>query len=82
MSISPKHCKLITPLHTAVEDGLGNLDKEQTSHNNCLDAFRLSLMFWDKKIWRKRKERGWSSQGASTSFTHSANTSKVNRVEP
>jgi hypothetical protein len=46
MSINPRHSKLITSLRTVVEDGLGNLDKEQTSHDDLLDAFRMSLMFW------------------------------------
>lgn len=45
MSINPGFNKLITSLRTAVEDGLGNLDKEVTSHDDCFDAFRLSLMF-------------------------------------
>jgi hypothetical protein len=46
MSINPRFNKLITSLRTAVEDSLGNLDKEVTSHDNMLYAFRMSLMFW------------------------------------
>jgi hypothetical protein len=38
--------KLITSLRTAVEKGDETLDKEATSHDDCLDAFRMSLMFW------------------------------------
>jgi hypothetical protein len=41
-----RHGKLITALRTAVENGEGVLDKEATSHDDCLDAFRLSLQFW------------------------------------
>lgn len=41
-----KHTKLITPLRIAVENGEGALDKEATCHDDCFDAFRLSLMFW------------------------------------
>ena len=40
------HKKLITSLRTATDNGEGSLDKEATSHDDCLDAFRLSLMFW------------------------------------
>jgi len=46
VAIHPKHNKLITSLRTAVENGEGSLDKEATSHDDCFDAFRLSLMFW------------------------------------
>lgn len=34
MPINPRFNKLITSLRTAVEDDLGNLDKEVTSHDN------------------------------------------------
>ena len=41
MVIHPKHNNLITALRTAaVERGDGALDKEATSHNDLLDAFR------------------------------------------
>jgi hypothetical protein len=46
IAIHPRYSKLITSLRTAVEDGTGSLDKEATSHDDLLDAFRLSLMFW------------------------------------
>jgi hypothetical protein len=46
MSINPRFTKLITALRTAVEKGDGTLDKDATSHDDCLDAFRLSLQFW------------------------------------
>ena len=41
-----KHGKLITALRTAQENGEGVLDKEATSHDDLMDAFRLSLQFW------------------------------------
>lgn len=37
--------KLVTALRTAVEKGVGTLDKEATSYDDVLDAFRLSLSF-------------------------------------
>jgi hypothetical protein len=46
VAIHPRFNKLITALRTAVENGEGMLDKEATSHDDCFDAFRLSLMFW------------------------------------
>jgi hypothetical protein len=44
--INPSHTKLITAPRTAVEKGEGTLDKEATSHDDLLDAFRLSLQYW------------------------------------
>lgn len=46
VAIHPRFSKLITSLRTAVENGEGSLDKDATSHDDLLDAFRLSLMFW------------------------------------
>lgn len=46
IAIHPKFNKLITALRTAVEKGDGSLVKDATSHDDCLDAFRLSLQFW------------------------------------
>ena len=46
VAINPMHTKLITALRTAVENGEGNLNKDATSHDDLLDAFRMSLMFW------------------------------------
>ena len=46
VAINPTHTKLITALRTAVEKGEGTLDKEATSHNDVLDAFRMSLQYW------------------------------------
>ena len=46
IAINPRFDKLITSLRTAVENGNGNLDKEATSHDDLMDAFRLSLQFW------------------------------------
>jgi hypothetical protein len=41
-----RHGKLFTALRTAVEKGDGSLDKEATSDDDCLDAFRMSLQYW------------------------------------
>ena len=46
VAIHPRHNKLIIALRTAVENGEGSLDKEATSHDDLLDAFRESLIFW------------------------------------
>ena len=46
MAIHPMINKLVTALRTAVEKGDGTLDKEATSHDDLLDGFRLSLVFW------------------------------------
>lgn len=43
IAINSKFDKLITSLRTAISDDLGKLDKEQTSYDNVLDAFRLGL---------------------------------------
>jgi hypothetical protein len=39
--------KLVTALRTAVANEY-KLDKEQTSYNDILDAFRLSLQFYKR----------------------------------
>jgi hypothetical protein len=46
VAIHPKFAKLTTPLRTAVENGEDALDKEAISHDNLMDAFRMSLQFW------------------------------------
>jgi hypothetical protein len=46
VAIHPRDSKLMTALRTAVEKGEDTLDKEATSHDDCLDAFRVSLQFW------------------------------------
>lgn len=43
IAISPRFTKLITALRTATSDDLGKLDKEATSYDNIMDAFRLAL---------------------------------------
>ena len=43
VAINPVHS---TALRTTLEEGDGTLDKEATSHDDLMDAFRLSLMFW------------------------------------
>jgi hypothetical protein len=47
--INPKFEKLTTSLRTAISDYLGKLDKEATSYDNVLDAFRLSLQMFKLK---------------------------------
>lgn len=46
VAINPSHTKLITALRTAVGKGGGTLDKEATSHDDILYAFRMSLQYW------------------------------------
>ena len=46
VAIHPKFTKLITSLRTTVEKGEGSLDKGMTSYNDCIDAFRMSMLFW------------------------------------
>jgi hypothetical protein len=43
IAINPKFDKLITALRTCTSDDMGKLDKEQTSYDNIMDAFRLAL---------------------------------------
>ena len=45
VAINPQFTKLITSLRTAVADEW-SLDKDATSHDDLMDAFRMSLMFW------------------------------------
>ena len=52
VAINPKFEKLTTALRTAISDDLGKLDKEATSYDNVLDAFRLSLQMF--KLRRKK----------------------------
>ena len=46
VAIHSRFNKLITALMTAVEKGDGSLDKEATSHDDLMDAFHMSLLFW------------------------------------
>ena len=43
VGIHPKFDKLIVALRTAVSGDQGKLDKDSTSYDNVLDAFRLAL---------------------------------------
>lgn len=43
IAINPKCDNPITSLRTAISSDDGKLDKEQTSYDNVLDAFRLAL---------------------------------------
>ena len=47
IAIHPSFEKLLTSLRTAVANEY-KLDKEQTSYNDILDAFRLSLQFYKR----------------------------------
>ena len=49
VAINSKFEKLTTSLRTAISDDLGKLDKEATSYDNVLDAFRLSLQMFKLK---------------------------------
>ncbi len=49
IAINSKFEKLTTSLRTAISDDLGKLDKEATSYDNVLDAFRLSLQMFKLK---------------------------------
>lgn len=46
MATHPGFNKVIMCLRTAVENGEGSQDKDATSHDDCFDAFRMSLLFW------------------------------------
>lgn len=43
IGINSKFDKLIVSLRTAVSDDQGKLDKDATSYDDLLDAFRLAL---------------------------------------
>jgi hypothetical protein len=47
VAIHPSFDKLLTSLHTAVANEY-KLDKTETSFNDVLDAFRLSLQFYKR----------------------------------
>jgi hypothetical protein len=49
IAINPKFEKLTTALRTSIRDDLGKLDKEATSYDNVLDAFRLSFQMFKLK---------------------------------
>ena len=55
IGINSRFDKLITALRTAVSDDMGRLDKESTSYDDVLDAFRLGLKHF--RIKNKNKER-------------------------
>ena len=55
IGIKSKFDKLITALRTAVSDDMGRLDKESTSYDDVLDAFRLALKHF--RIKNKNKEK-------------------------
>jgi hypothetical protein len=50
-----QHSKLITALRTAAENGGGVLDKEATSRDDLLDAFRLCSFGINQKLCRLLK---------------------------
>lgn len=53
VAINPRFDKLITALRTCISDDLGKVNKEQTSYDDLLDAFRLAL----KRINLVKKQR-------------------------
>ena len=55
IGINEKFDKLIVALRTAVSDDQGKLDKDATSYDDLLDAFRLSLRHF--KIKTKETQR-------------------------
>jgi hypothetical protein len=56
VAINPKFDKLVTALRTCISDDLAKLDKEATSYDNMLDAFRLALK--GIKMVKKENEIG------------------------
>ena len=46
VAIHPRFNNLITAPRTAVENGEGVLDKDASSHDDLMDVFRMSLIFW------------------------------------
>ena len=54
VAISPKFDKLLTSLRTCQSDDLGKVDKDATSYDNVLDAFRLSLQMFRLKEEQRR----------------------------
>ena len=62
LAINSKFDKLITALQTAVEKSEGSLDKEATSYDDILDAFRLSMIKWKlKKVPQNIPRRAFSN---------------------
>ena len=55
IGINQKFDKLITALRTAISDDSGRLDKESTSYDDVLDAFRLALKHF--RIKSKKEEK-------------------------
>ena len=56
IAINPAFGKLVTSLRTAVEND-GILVKEETSHNDIFDAFRLALRYYKINQVEKEEER-------------------------
>lgn len=54
IAIPGRYEKLITSLRTCQSDDSGKVDKEATSYDNVLDAFRLSLQMFKLKEERRR----------------------------
>lgn len=54
IAINPRYEKLVTALRTCQSDDSGKVDKEATSYDNVLDAFRLSLQMFKLKEERRR----------------------------
>ena len=54
IGIHSKFEKLMTALRTAISDDQGRLDKESTSYDDILDAYRLALQHF--RIKNKNRE--------------------------
>jgi hypothetical protein len=57
IGINCKFDKFITALRTAVSDDLGRLNKESTSYDDVLDAFRLALRHFRIKNKKQRIDK-------------------------
>ena len=49
VEINPIFDNLVTALRTGSENGEGILDKEQTSYDDILDAYRFALRYYQIK---------------------------------
>ena len=65
VAINPIFDKLVISLRTAVEND-GSLDKESTSHNDILDAFRMCLKRYEFKTTPTPEEENNNSNKVIT----------------
>jgi hypothetical protein len=76
VAINPAFDKLVTALRTAIENQ-GSLDKESTSYNDILDAFRLSLKMYEFKTAKPEESR--SNKIITRRYYHSGNRGQDGR---